>query len=283
MKAHQSEYPIGLMCRVLQVSRSGYYAWRRRRPGPRSQRQQQLSAAIRTLHTGNRRRYGSPRIHAALLALGQTCCVNTVARLMRIDGLCARRRRTFRVTTDSSHGLPVAENLLGRDFAAAVPNQKWVADITYIRTAEGWLYLAVELDLHSRQIVGWAMSERITAGLTIDALTMAIERRRPPAGLIHHSDRGSQYAADAFRRVLDAHSIRPSMSRTGDVYDNAVMESCFATLKKELIHGARYATRSEARRAIFEYMEVYYNRRRLHSTLAYRSPIEYEQAQAVHT
>jgi putative transposase len=165
--------------------------------------------------------------------------VNTVARLMRADHLRARRPKRFRLTTNSSHAWPVAENLLGRDFSATVPNQKWVADITFIPTGEGWLYLAVELDLHSRQVVGWAMSDRITSDLTIAALTMAIERRRPAPGLLHHSDRGSQYACHAFRRVLAAHGLRPSMSRKGDVYDNAAMESCFATLKKELIHPAR--------------------------------------------
>ena len=283
MKAHATEFPIGLMCRVLRVSRSGYYAWCARPQSKRARRRQSLLAAIRSVHADSRRRYGSPRVHASLVAAGQPCSVHTVARLMREHDLRARRPKVFRRTTDSSHAWPVAENLLGRDFCASAANRKWVADITFIPTAEGWLYLAVELDLHSRQVVGWAMSDRITTDLTIAALTMAIERRHPPGGLIHHSDRGSQYASHAFRRMLTAHAMRASMSRRGDVYDNAVMESCFATLKKELIHDARYATRAEARAAIFEYLEVFYNRQRRHSTLGYQSPVDYEHAAAGHT
>jgi transposase InsO family protein len=239
-----------------------------------------LIQAIRTAHTQSRRLYGSPRVHAAVVASGEPCCVNTVARLMRAEGLRAKIRRKFRVTTDSSHSLPVAANLLSRDFNASAPNQKWVADITYIPTGEGWLYLATELDLHSRRLVGWSMSERMTADLVIAALHMAIEQRRPSAGLIHHSDRGSQYASHAFRQLLDAHQMLASMSRKADVYDNAVMESCFGTLKKELVHAANYPTRAEARQAIFEYIEVFYNRQRRHSTLDYRSPAEYEVALA---
>lgn len=277
MQAHDTEFPVKVMCRVLEVSRSGYYAWRKRPASSRTQRRTRLAVAIRVAHAQSRHLYGSPRIHADLVARGERCCVNTVARVMRQEGLRGKRRRKFRLTTDSSHGLPVAENLLGRDFTAAVPNQKWVADITYIPTGEGWLYLATELDLHSRRLVGWAMSDRMTTQLVIDALHMAIERRQPPAGLIHHSDRGGQYASHAFGRVLAAHRMRASMSRKADVYDNAVMESCFGTLKKELIHDARFATRAEARQAIFEYIEVYYNRQRRHSTLGYRSPVEYEQ------
>jgi transposase InsO family protein len=271
------EFPVKAMGHVLQVSRSGYYAWRKRPASARAQRQTRLRVAIRAVHAESQRRYGSPRIQVVLAARGEPCAVNTVARFMREEGLRARRRRTFRVTTDSRHGLPVAENLLGRDFHAAAPNQKWVADITYIPTAEGWLYLAVELDLYSRQIVGWAMSDRMTSALVIAALRTAIEQRHPPAGLIHHSDRGSQYASDAFREMLLAHHMQPSMSRRGDVYDNAVMESCFGTLKKELIHEANFATRAKAKEAIFEYIEVFYNRQRRHSTLDYRSPAEYEQ------
>jgi transposase InsO family protein len=280
MRAHETEFPVKTMCRVLQVSRSGYYAWRTCPESPRTQRRTQLTVAIRAAHAESRRLYGSPRVHAALVASGERCCVNTVAQVMREEGLQARRRRKFRVTTNSSHGLPVAENLLGRDFTAAGPNQKWVADITYIPTGEGWLYLATELDLHSRRLVGWAMSDRMTTQLVIDALQMAIKGRHPPAGLVHHSDRGGQYASHAFRQMLTAHHMRASMSRKADVYDNAVMESCFGTLKKELIHQACYATRSEARQSIFEYIEVYYNRQRRHSTLDYRSPAEYEQIPA---
>jgi len=269
------------MCRVLEVSRSGYYAWRKRPESLGAQRRTRLLVAIRAAHAQGRRHYGSPRVHAALATGGERCCVNTVARLMREDGLRVKARRKFRVTTDSSHHLPVAENLLGRDFTAAAPNQKWVADITYIPTGEGWLYLASVLDLHARRLVGWAMSERMKADLVIGALGMAIEQRRPPAGLIHHSDRGGQYASHAFREMLAAHGLRASMSRKGDVYDNAAMESCFGTLKKELVNDAHYATRAEAKQSIFEYIEVFYNRQRLHSTLDYRSPVEYEQAVAV--
>jgi transposase InsO family protein len=237
-----------------------------------------LLVAIRAAHTQSRESYGSPRVHAVLISGGEPVCVNTVARLMRNEHLQARTRRKFRVTTDSSHGLPVAPNLLNRDFTASAPNRKWVADITFIPTGEGWMYLAAVLDLHSRRLVGWAMSERMKADLVIAALVMAIETRRPPAGLIHHSDRGSQYASQAFRSVLAAHRMQASMSRKGDVYDNAAMESCFGTIKTELVHKASYATRAAARQAIFEYIEVFYNRQRLHSTLGYRSPALFEQA-----
>ena len=280
VKEHEPEFPVNVMCAVLEVSRSGYYAWRKRPESPRAQQRTRRLVAIRTAHAQSRRVYGSPRVHAALRATGEACCVNTVARLMREDGLRAKARKKFRVTTNSSHDLPVAENLLGRDFSASAPNLKWVADITYIPTGEGWLYLGTELDLHSRRLVGWAMSERIDADLVIAALKMAIEQRQPPAGLIHHSDRGGQYASRRFRELLEAHGMKASMSRKADVYDNAVMESCFGTLKKELVHDATYATRAEARQAIFEYIEVFYNRQRRHSTLDYRSPAEYEAALA---
>ena len=315
MKAHRRRYPVGLMCRLLEVSRSGFYAWLGHQEGPRAARRGRLSAAIGVAHAESRRLYGSPRVHAALKASGERCCVNTVARLMRLAGLKARTKRKFKATTNSSHSLPVAENLLGRDFAAVAPNRKWVADLTYIPTREGWLYLAAIEDLHSRRVVGWAMDERMTADLAVAALTMALESRRPAAGLIHHSDRGSQYASRAYREVLDAHRLVASMSRKGNCYDNAVMESFFGTLKKELVsfagsaRGAQsagaagsserftietngqpagrdanptgcFATRSEARNAIFEYVEVYYNRRRRHSTLDYQTPAEYEQAAA---
>jgi transposase InsO family protein len=263
---------------VLKVSRSGYYAWRKRPVSPQAQRRMRLIHAIRTAHAQSRRCYGSPRVHAAVVAGGERCCVNTVARLMRAEKLCAKTRRKFRVTTDSSHALPIAPNLLGRDFTAAAPNRKWVADITFIPTGEGWLYLATVLDLYSRRLVGWSMSERMTADLVIAALRMAIESRRPPCGLIHHSDRGSQYASHAFRQLLAEHRILASMSRKADVYDNAVMESCFGSFKKELVHEANYATRAEARQSVFEYIEVFYNRQRRHSTLAYRSPADYELA-----
>lgn len=276
MREQRSLWPLRLMCRVLKASVSGYYAWLDRMPSVRSLRRSRLRTAIRTAHTDSRGLYGSPRIHAAVVAGGEPCCVKTVARLMRCDGLRAKTKRKYKATTNSSHDLPVAPNRLGRDFHRTQANQAWVADITYIPTDEGWLYLATELDLHSRRIVGWSMSERMTAELVLDALDMAIANRQPPAGLIHHSDRGSQYASQAFQAQLATHRMLPSMSRRADCYDNAVMESFFGTLKKELVSFARYATRAEARVAIFEYIEVYYNRQRRHSTLGYVSPLEFE-------
>ncbi len=293
MKSHTGEYPIVLMCRVLKVSPSGYYAWRQRPVGGRAKRRARRLSLVRSAHADSRRLYGSPRVHAAVVARGEPCCVNTVARLMRENGLRARTKRKFKATTNSTHDLPVAENLLGRDFHRERPNEAWVSDITFIPTREGWLYLAAVEDLFSRRVVGWAMSDRVTAELVIDAATMAIEQRRPPARLIHHSDRGSQYCSRAFRRLMHNHGICLSMSRKADCYDNAVAESFFATLKKELIrltgdtYGERpcgmFATRAEAKGAIFEYIEVYYNRQRRHSTLGCVSPAEFEERSACHT
>ncbi len=276
----RTRWPVRVQCRVLKVSTSGYYAWTRRPSRAGSRRRARLRAAIGAVHAQSRRTYGSPRVHAALRRDGVRCCVNTVAKIMRQDGLKAKTQRKFKATTDSSHGLPVAANLLDRRFVQVRPNRAWVSDITYIPTDEGWLYLATELDLYSRRIVGWAMSDRMTSQWVIDALTMALEQRRPAAGLIHHSDRGSQYASRVFGRVLADHGMRCSMSRKGDVYDNAVAESFFGTLQTELVsfagdHG-RYATRAAAKRAIFEWIEVFYNRQRLHSSLGYRTPAEFE-------
>jgi len=265
------------MCPLLQVSRSGYYVWAKRPESPRAKRRQHLTGVIRQAHADSRLLYGSPRVHATVVAAGERCCLNTVARLMRENQLRARTKRKFKITTDSAHDLPVAENLLDRNFAAAAPNGKWVADITYVGTREGWLYLAAIEDLYSRRVVGWAMKERMTADLVITAMKMALTGRRPEPGLIHHSDRGSQYASHAFQDLLKAHGIVSSMSRKGDCYDNAVMESFFGTLKKELISLSDFQTRAEAQNAIFEYIEVYYNRQRKHSSLGYVSPVEYEQ------
>ena len=278
MHEHRLRWPLRIMCRALKVSRSGYYAWRQRPTSARARRHDHLGSAIGEVHSHSRRSYGSPRVHAALNRGGVTCCVNTVARIMREDGLRARSKRKYKITTDSSHRLPVAENLLNRGFVRSRPNEAWVADITYIRTDQGWLYLATELDLYSRRIVGWAMSDRMTSDLVIGALAMAVEGRRPPAGLIHHSDRGSQYASRAFQKLLTAHRMVCSMSRKADVYDNAVMESFYGTLKTELVHLARYATRREAKQAIFEWIEVFYNRQRLHSSLGYKAPADFETA-----
>lgn len=287
------------MCRVLEVTTGGYYAWAKRAPSARSHRRARLVTLIRAAHEEGRRTYGSPRVHAVLRRDGETCCENTVARLMREEGLKSRTKRKFKATTDSSHGLPVAANLLARDFERTRPNEVWAGDITYIPTDEGWLYLATTLDLYSRRIVGWALSERMKSQLVIDALTMAIAQRRPPAGLIHHSDRGSQYASRAFQEMLAAHRMTCSMSRRGDCYDNAVVESFFGTLKCELVsfagrrrgsainedceaHKRRetgrgsFESRDEARRMIFEWIEVFYNRQRLHSSLGYKSPADFE-------
>jgi putative transposase len=278
---HRKQWRLPFACEALAVSVSGYYRWRKHpvRFG-RYRRLGMVRPAIQAAYAASRQTYGSPRIHAAIQAQGVKCCVNTVAKIMREEGLKAKPRRSkYKVkTTDSSHSLPVAENKLAREFERSAPNQVWVSDITFIPTDEGWLYLATTLDLYSRRIVGWSMKERMTSDLVIDALTMAIAQRQPPAGLMHHSDRGSQYAGGAFQRMLAAHGMVCSMSRRGEVYDNAVMESFYATLKCELVREARYATRDDARKAIFEWIEVFYNRQRLHSSLGYRSPADYEAA-----
>ena len=277
IKSHLTTWSVGRCCEVLQVSRSGYYAWRHRRPGPALIRRRKLIEQIRVVHEQSRRVYGSPRVHQALEQQGQAVCRNTVARLMRQQAIRARSKRKFVPrTTDSVHEQPIAENVLDRQFNALSPNEKWVADITYIPTGEGWLYLAAVLDLFSRRIVGWSMADHMQTQLVDDALLMALTGRQPPEGLLHHSDRGSQYASDAYTHRLIEHGITLSMSGKGDCWDNAVMESFWATLKTELVHHARFATREQARAGIFEYIEVFYNRRRLHSSLGYQSPETFE-------
>lgn len=275
--AAEKAYPVSLLCRTLNVSRAGFYAWRDRAPAPRARADERLGVEIAAIHAKSRQRYGSPRIHAELAEGRCHTSRKRVARLMRERGLVARRRRRFRVTTDSRHALPVAPNVLARQFACPVPDTAWVTDITYIWTVEGWLYLAVILDLCSRLAVGWAMSERITDDLTLNALRMALARRRPPQGLLHHSDRGSQYASGDYRAALAAHGIVCSMSRRGNCWDNAVAESFFATLKVELVHDATWETRAAARTDLFEYIEVFYNGQRRHSALGYLSPRAFEQ------
>ena len=266
-------WPVRVMCDALGVSPSSYYAWRSRPESPRKIANRELLVDIRRVHTDHRGRYGAPRIHAELRAEGRTVSRKRVERIMRRHGIRARVPRRYRVcTTDSKHSLPVAANLLDRNFVAEKPNQVWLADITYIPTGEGWLYLAVILDLFTRKVVGWAMREHMRAELTMAALTMAIQRRRPGPGLVHHSDRGSQYAAGDYCNILQAATITQSMSRKGNCWDNAPMESFFGTLKTELVHQRDYPDRDTARRDLFAYIEAYYNRRRIHSALGYITP-----------
>ena len=272
-------YPVTACCEVLRISRSGYHAWTRRPPSARQRRREALAARIRQIHQAHRGVYGSPRIHQVLKAEGVRVCENTVAKIMRELGLRAKGKRRFVPrTTDSAHGEPIAANVLDRQFTAEAPNRRWVADITYIPTQEGWLYLAAVLDLYSRKIVGWSMADHLGWELAGDALGMGLSHRRPSPGLLHHSDRGVQYACEAYRRLLERHGISLSMSGVGNCYDNAAMESFWATLKTELVHHQRYETRAQARRSIFEYIEVFYNRQRLHSSLGYVSPEAFEAA-----
>lgn len=269
-------FPVARMCSVLRVSRSGYYAWLAREDSTRSREDRRLVGLIREEHERSRGTYGAPRIHAALKRRSEACGLHRVERLMRAAGIRSKVRRKFRTTTDSSHSYPLAPNLLGRELRANAPNQVWVSDITYIPTDEGWLYLASTLDLYSRRIIGWAMSEQLTASIAVNALEMAIGRRTPPAGLVHHSDRGAQYAAHAFRELLERNAIICSMSGRGSCYDNAFKESFFHTLKTELCMDEHYLTRAEARTSVFDFIEVFYNQTRLHSALGYRSPAEFE-------
>jgi putative transposase len=277
---HLSHLPADVACEVLEVSRSGYYAWLERPASPQSQRRAELAGKIGRVHADHRGVYGSPRVWQALKATGETVSQNTVAKVMRAQGLRGKVKRKFVPrTTDSAHAQPIAPNVLDRQFATDAPNRKWAGDITYIPTDEGWLYLAGVIDLHSRRIVGWSMAEHMQTDLVADALAMALARRRPPAGLLHHSDRGVQYASDAYQSLLQENRIQVSMSGKGDCWDNAVMESFWATLKTELVHHEHYATREQARQSIFEYIEVFYNRTRLHSSLGYVSPEAFEASQ----
>jgi putative transposase len=278
VERHRGRWPVRLMCRVLAVSPGGYYDWRGRPQSARTGRREALVVAIKAIHGQVKARYGSPRVHAELVARGMPCCVNTVARLMRTHGIAAKTRRKFRVTTDSNHDRPVAENVVNRQFQPQEADRTWTADITYIATGEGWLYLAAVEDLYSKRIVGWSMGERIDSRLVVDALEMALSRRQPGVGLVAHSDRGSQYASEHYQRLLAGREITCSMSRRGNCWDNAPMESFFASLKKELTRGEVFATRAEARAGLFEYIEVFYNRLRRHSSLGYLSPAEYERA-----
>ena len=272
----RNEFPATLMCGMLGVSSSGYYAWRKRPPSKREMANRELYKKIEVVYNENHKVYGSPRIYHALKKQGVVCSENRVARLMRLRGLRARQTKRFKVTTKRNKAHPVAPNLLNRDFKANRPNQKWLTDITYILTLEGWLYLAAVLDLYSRRIIGWAMSDRMTSDLTVDALKMAIVQRQPELALLHHSDQGSQYTDGTYQALLKDHGIQVSMNGVGSWYDNAPMESFFGTLKIEWVYHRVYRTRDEARSDIFYYIEAFYNRRRLHSSLGYLSPEEYE-------
>lgn len=283
IRAHATELPVATMCRVLRVSRSGYYDWVDRPASPRRQRQAQLTEQIRAAHAASRQLYGSPRVAAELKARGVRVCQNTVARYMRAAGIAGRARKRFVVrTTDARHEHAVAANALNRRFDAddwPKPNRAWCTDITCIWTGQqGWLYLAAVMDLCSRRIVGWATAEHLRAELCLEALDMALEQRRPAKGLLHHSDRGVQYACTDYQAALERAKIVCSMSRTGNCYDNAAMESFFSTLKREEVYQRTYATHAEARAAIFQYIEVFYNRQRRHSALGYKTPVEFEAA-----
>jgi putative transposase len=273
---------VTLMCEALEVSRSGYYASIGRKPCNRAREDAVLVAEIQDIHRASRGTYGSPRVLVDLQARDFQVGRHRVARLMRENGITARFKRPFRRTTDSKHSLSVAENHLARNFAVDRPDKAWVTDITYLWTREGWLYLAVVLDLFSRRVIGWSMAEHLRTELVLRALRMALGQRAPGPDLTHHSDHGCQYASEAYRDVLDAHGIQCSMSRKGDCWDNAVVESFFGTLKTELVHRTRWLTRLAARTAVFEYIEVFYNRQRRHSYLGYLSPVDYERLHKLH-
>jgi putative transposase len=273
---HQEEFPISWMCDALEVSASGYYAWVDRDDSPTAVARMTLAKTIAEIHAEVRSRYGSPRMTAELIARGHPCSENTVAKIMREHGIRAKGARRRVRTTDSNHRLPVAENHLARDFNPDEPNRAWSADITYVPTREGWLYLAVVEDLFSRMIVGWSMADHMESRLVVDALGMAIARRRPLANLIAHSDRGSQYASEHYQRILAGAGLQCSMSEVGQCWDNAPVESSFGSLKRELAPDDEFATRDQAQAAIFEYLEVFYNRVRRHSSLGNLSPEEFE-------
>src|SRR4030066_1036075 len=273
---HRCTHGVQKMCLVIGASRSGYYGWKRQPQSKRQRENEKILMEIRESHKNSHRAYGSPRITEDLQANGTKCGKNRVARLMKRNGIAGKAKKKFKATTNSKHNLPVAENLLKQNFAAEKPNTVWVSDITYIWTLEGWLYIAVILDLYSRQVVGWAMSNRLSSDFVIKALYQAIGRRKPAKGCIFHSDRGVQYASLDFRDVLKDYSFIQSMSRKGNCYENAVTESFFHTLKIEHVYDYRYETRAEATQSIFEYIEMFYNRRGGHSPLGFGSPVSFE-------
>jgi transposase InsO family protein len=277
IEQYKQEFPIVVMCRVLGVSESGFYAWRKRPESSHARKDAELTTQIQALFVHARGLYGSPRIFADLCDLGVKCSRRRVARLMRENGLDARRKPFHPVTTKSNPKHSFAPNLLQQDFTASRPNAKWTGDITYVPTGEGWLYLAVMLDVFSRRVIGWAMSTRCDELLVETALNMALARRQPGPGLLHHTDRGSQYTSQTYQRVLEHVQITVSMSGKGNCYDNAVTESFFGTVKDECVHRTVFPTREDARRSLFEYLEVFYNRQRRHASLGYLSPVSFEQ------
>ncbi len=280
IQTEKATYPVRVLCRALQVSASGFYAWCRRGLSSRARQDAVLKVEIRAAHAASRRTYGSPRILADLKANGQRVGRKRVARLMREEGIEGQRKRRFRTTTDSRHSHPIAANHLNRDFSVSAPNEVWVSDITYIWTREGWMFLAAIMDLFSRRVVGWSMDSRIDQTLVLEALGVALRTRQPKPGLLHHSDRGVQYAGADYQEQLRESGIVCSMSRKGDCWDNAVAESFFSTLKSELVHREDYVSRSQAKASVFEYIETFYNPRRRHSALGYLSPLDRERAAA---
>jgi len=282
IKEHAQEFSIDMMCSILQVGRTSYYDWIKAQPSPRSIENEHLANKVEAIFMQSRSTYGTRRIRNMLLKGGLKISRRRVGKLMKQKNICCKTKRKFMNTTDSNHKQPIADNILNRDFTADKPNHKYVGDITYIWTQEGWLYLATVIDLFSRKIVGWSIGKRMTASLVNDALLMAIWARKPAKGLIWHSDRGSQYASDSHREILHEHGIVQSMSRKGNCWDNAVAESFFHTLKTELTHHINFKNRQEAKQAIFEYIEVFYNRQRIHSANDYYSPEEYEKKMNIH-
>jgi putative transposase len=281
IKAHQSEFKVKLMCKLFGVSRSAFYAFLDAEPSKRVKENEMLALQVQTIFKESRSTYGTRRIQMALFKQGWSVSRRRIGKLMKQEQLSCKTKKRFKVTTDSSHGLPVAPNLLARQFKVQAPNRCWVGDISYIQTREGWLYLAVVIDLYSRQIVGWRMKEHMKSSLVNDALLMAIWKRKPKAGLVWHTDQGSQYASDSHRHLLRQHQITQSMSRRANCWDNAVSESFFHTLKTELIYHHSFKTREEAKQSIFEYIEIFYNRKRLHSANDYYSPVEFEKIKKV--